>query len=46
MNTKRLLFVLAVICMVGLNYSCEKETVDESDEIISIKKTDIKEEDT
>jgi len=46
MNAKRIFFVLALFCMVGLNYSCDKETVAESEELISIEKEDIKEEDT
>jgi len=46
MNAKRLFFVLVLFCMVGLNFSCVKETVSESEELISIEKDEIKEEDT
>lgn len=46
MNTKRLFCLVALFCMVGLNYSCDKETVSESEDLISIEKEDIKEEDT
>lgn len=46
MNTKRFFFVVAFLCLVGLNYSCDKETTDESGDIISLEKKEIKEEDT
>lgn len=46
MNTKRIFIVAALMCVVGLTYSCDKETADESDELMSIDKDEIKEEDT
>ena len=45
MNIKRIFFVAALMCMVGLNYSCDKETTD-SEELYSLDKDEIKEEDT
>lgn len=46
MNIKRIFFVAALMCVVGLTYSCDKETADESGELYSIEKKDIKDEDT
>lgn len=46
MNTKRIFIVAALMCVVGLTYSCDKETTDESNEIISLEKTEITEDDT
>ena len=46
MNKKRFFYVLALMCIVNLNYSCDKETVDEANEIISLDKDEIKEQDT
>lgn len=46
MKTKQIFFALAFFCLIGLNFSCEKETVAETDDLISIEKKDIKEEDT
>lgn len=46
MNIKRIFFVAALMCVVGLTYSCDKETTDESNEIISLEKKEIKDQDT
>lgn len=46
MNIKRFFFVAALTCVVGLTYSCDKETTAESEDLISIEKKEIQEEDT
>jgi hypothetical protein len=46
MNTKRIFIVAALLCVIGLTYSCEKETADDSGELYSIDRKDIKDEDT
>jgi len=46
MNFKKVLGVCALMSVLVLGVSCEKETVSESDELLSIEREDIKEEDT
>ena len=46
MKMKRFFFMAALMCIVGLSYSCDKDTTDDSDEIISLEKTEITEDDT
>lgn len=46
MTKKRFFYVAALLCMFSLNYSCDKETADESEDIISMGKKELKEEDT
>ena len=46
MKMKRFFFMAALMCIVGLSYSCDKDTTDDSDDLYSIEKKDIKDEDT
>ena len=46
MNKKRFFYVLALMCIVNLNYSCDKETADESQDLISLEKKETQECDT
>lgn len=46
MNKKRIFLAAAFMCMVGLNYSCDKESTSETEENhLSIEKKDIDDED-
>ena len=45
MNKKRFFYVLALMCIVNLNYSCDKETAAEVEDIISLDKDELNEED-
>jgi hypothetical protein len=46
MNLRRIFFVAALFCMVGLNYSCVKNDVSQAEEdYLSIEKTEIDDED-
>lgn len=46
MIKKRFFYLVALMCIVNLNYSCDKETADESEDLISIDRKEIKEQDS
>lgn len=46
MNIKRLLSVAAFMLVVTLNFSCEKESASETDELYGLDKKEVTNEDT
>jgi len=46
MNLKKLVGAAALLCVLAMSFSCEKETTSETDDLYGIDRKEIKDQDT